>query len=72
MRTAIHIRTSGVLNLDLHAPWGGKSLTLCASAVATAGQEGLAPNNDCFPPLSVYSEYVFGTSRNDKTTENSG
>ena len=29
MWTAVHIRTSVVLNLDLHHPWGGNSLSAC-------------------------------------------
>ena len=37
------------------------------------GQGCLAPlTTACAPPNSVYSEYVFGTSRNDKAIDNNG
>ena len=38
------------------------------------GQGGRAPQTTAcaLPPISVHSEYIFGTSRNDKTTGNNG
>ena len=45
-------------------------LNLCVStgtsAVATGGQGGRAPPNDCLcPPILIYSEYFFEAYRND-------
>ena len=44
------------------------------SAVATEGSRGAVPppNDRLCPPVLVYSEYVFGTSRNNKTKDNNG
>ena len=54
---------------------GKPSLTYkseATSAVAMGGQEGLCPLTTACAPISVSSEYVFETSRNDKTTGNIG
>ena len=41
------------------------------SAVAMGGEGGRAPPNDFLcPAISVYSEYFFEASDNDKTTDN--
>ena len=52
---------------------GVSFFVLAASVVATVGPGTLHPPNDCLcpPPIPVYSECFFGSSRNDKTTRNS-
>ena len=44
---------------------------LMPSAIATWGSWGpVPPLTTLCAPILVYSEYVFGTLRNDKTTDN--
>ena len=52
------------------------NMTTFVEAMASLQREGakgaVPPKNCLCPPISVYSVYVFKTSRNDETTDKNG